>query len=91
MKNNNTEEVMNSLHGMERATAGPYLYSKIMNRIQENQRLPMKVAWNLVIILMLVAALNYFTLTSFSNNKVERNAKASVIAGDYNISLPGAY
>jgi hypothetical protein len=87
---NRTEEILNSLDGMERAKADPYLYSKIVNRLSQPEKQVIRLAWNIALALLIIAALNIFTVISFKHKATEIN-KAAVIASDYEISLPAYY
>jgi hypothetical protein len=81
--NKKIEAAISSIDGIERASATPFLYSKIRNSLEKMSPDSGRFSWNLVFVLLLVAALNVFTLTSFSGTKQIKSEKAAVVAGDY--------
>ena len=60
------DEILNSLDGLQRAEANPFLYGKIRNRLENRQPfVPSPLAWRLVIALAIVVVLNLFTILYF--------------------------
>jgi hypothetical protein len=85
------DDVLNSLDGVHRAEASPYLFSKIKNRLDERPVvLPGRLAWRLIMALLIIAAMNFYTLKYLRYENTDLN-KAGIIASDYNISLPQSY
>ena len=88
------DDTINSLNGINRAEANPFLYSKIMNRMQTvNEFVPKKLAWRMVMALAVVALVNVFTISHFtsSSSKTENSNGAKLVANEYSISLPQSY
>ncbi|MER3471468.1 MAG: hypothetical protein C4330_09060 [Chitinophagaceae bacterium] len=85
------EQILNSLDGMQRAEANPFLFQKIKNRMQQKDEpiISLQMGWRLALALATVIALNMFTFQHFKN---EHNSnRASVINSEYSISLPDTY
>ena len=87
------EETLNSLDGLQRAEANPFLPAKIRHRLREADQspiLPAQWSWRLVAVMIVFVVLNIITVRSVMQDKKE-NSGASVVAKDYSISLPQAY
>jgi hypothetical protein len=87
------EETLNSLDGLQRAEANPFLAARIRHRLSETGQksiLPAQWSWRLAVIMVIFALLNIITIRSVMNDKKE-NSGASAVASDYSISLPQAY
>jgi hypothetical protein len=86
------EDALNSLDGIKRAEANPYLYSKIHNRLQGRSEVaPQELAWRLVIALFVVALVNVFTIKHLTAKESGEPEGAEMIANEYAISLPQTY
>ena len=87
------EEAMQSLDGLQRAEANPYLWSKIRHRFSSaNNTLPQQqVAWRLVIALAIVMAVNVATVLSSAKKDKGQRTGASLVADEYSITLPQSY
>ena len=88
---NKIEQILNSLDGVGRAEASPYLYSKIRNRMEAASPLPKTLAWRIAVVLLVVGALNLYTLSAFSGHAKAGTVQASTIAAEYSLSLPADY
>ena len=86
------EQTLNSLDGMQRTEANPYLYSKIKNRLEgETEFIPKALAWRMVFALAVVALLNVFTIRHFSSQQSNHKNGAELVATEYAIELPQTY
>jgi hypothetical protein len=86
------DEVLNSLDGMQRAEASPFLYSKIRNRMEmARQVVPQPMALRLAIALALVILLNLVTILQFNSGSKKADAGVESVANEYSISLPQTY
>ena len=84
------EETMNSLDGMQRAPANPFLYGKIRHRMEGvKEFVPKGLAWRMVIALAIVAVINLFTFFHFYAEK--KSSGAEMIAKEYSIGLSQTY
>jgi hypothetical protein len=87
-RNDQIEEILNSLDGAQRGEAGPYFYSKLRARMEAP--LPKPLAWRLALALALVAVLNLLTLKAVEQAPSE-DATAQTIASEYALNLPDSY
>ena len=86
------EKTMQSIEGLERAKANPYMFQKVHARIEEesNERLPI-LRVNYVVALLIIVLLNVLTLayfykdTSSAKNNVKSESIQS-ISKEYNIN-----
>jgi hypothetical protein len=84
------EEALNSLDGMQRAEANPFLYGKIRYRLEGvKEFFPKQLAWRVVIALAIVAVINLFTFFHFNSEK--KNSGAEIVAKEYSIGLSHTY
>lgn len=84
------EETLNSLNGMQRAEANPFLYGKIRHRLEGvKEFVPKQLAWRMVIALAIVAVINVFTFFHFNAEK--KNSGAETVAKEYSIGLSQTY
>lgn len=91
-KDNRLERVLASLDGVHQAQASPYVYSKICNRMERLQPYFSKnLAWRVAVVLVVVGALNVYTLSALPGNKATGTAQAATIAEEYSLSLPADY
>lgn len=85
------DEIMNSLDGMSRAEAPPYLWSKVRNRLTPPvSMLKPKLAWmaaSLVVFLLL----NVITLRHQRSAETQTGSGSRSVANEYSISLPQTY
>lgn len=85
------EETLNSLDGLPRAEAGPFLYNKIRSRLQSvNEAVPQSLAWRMIAALVIVALMNVVTLRHSKAAQRTDNGAQSV-ANEYSIALPQTY
>lgn len=86
------EQTLNSLEGIRQAEAPPYLYSKIMNRLQPAEAVfQTRIALRLVAALVVVLLLNAFTLQALNRSEKGEKETAQAVAQEYAISLPNTY
>ena len=86
------EETLNSLDGLQRAEANPYLYSKIRNRLQsENELMPKALAWRMIVVLAIVALVNVITIRHFQLQPASNKNGTELVANEYAIALPQTY
>lgn len=88
-KEQRIDEILNSLDGMQRAEANPFLYQKIKNRLEAPGKAAIspQMGWRLAVALATVILLNVLTLQHFKKGESTANA-ASVINTEYSITLP---
>ena len=86
------EETLHSLDGMQGAEANPFLYSKILNRLQRaTSPVQQQWAWRLVMALGIVAVANIFTLFHDAAAEKTGTSGAARVATEYSISLSQTY
>jgi hypothetical protein len=86
-------DTLNSLDGLQRAEANPFLAAKIWHRVQEAGRepvVPAQWSWRLAVVMIVFLILNLITAQQVMQEK-EDNSGANAVATDYSISLPQAY
>ena len=86
-------ETLQSLDSMQQAEANPFLYSKILNRLQQvNNPVQQQWAWRLAMVLSIVAIANIFTLFH-DDDAVEKTGAndAARVATEYSISISQTY
>ena len=88
---NRIEQILESLDGVQRAEASPYLYSKIRNRMDASAAMPKALAWRIALVLVIVGALNLYTLSALGSPEPTASTQASTIAAEYSLSLPADY
>lgn len=85
------DETLNSLDGLRRAEAGPFLYGKIRNRLQTaNEAVPQSLAWRMIAALVIVALLNVLSLRR-SGAEPRTDGGAQSVATEYSITLPQTF
>ncbi|MBS1919844.1 MAG: hypothetical protein JST17_06305 [Bacteroidetes bacterium] len=102
--NNDTEQVLNSLDGIRRATAQPYLFTRVMARLTKNTTLTRwekiaslfsKPAYAFATIslflLINVAVLFHFSATTLSSSTPAQDNSAVVSDNEYNLSVSSLY
>jgi hypothetical protein len=66
----NVEETLESLEGIQRAAASPFLFTRIEARLKETTaRVPRSWAWGFTSALLVIAALNLWTNLRFRENR----------------------
>ena len=79
------EDRLSSLDGLKKAEANPYLYSKVMNRMEKKDakelRLNPSIVWSMAACVLVVLSINVFTLLHFSKATTEMNS--NVVAQEY--------
>jgi hypothetical protein len=87
-----TEEILNSLDGMSRAEASPFLESRIRNRLRTPEPVSYpRWAWQLAVVMAVFVLLNVFTLTRLRTPETPARSGTQAVAGEYSISLPQTY
>jgi hypothetical protein len=87
------EDTLDSLDGLQRAAANPFLAAKTRNRLREEPMesfLPAQLSWRLAAVMVVFLVLNFITIQVVMKEKDENNG-AKAVATDYSISLPQAY
>lgn len=85
------DEIMNSLDGMSRAEAPPYLWSKVRNRLTPSSSiLKPRLAW-MAAAMMVFLLLNVITLRHQRSPQVQTGSGSQSVANEYSISLPQTY
>ncbi len=87
------EQTLNSLHGVQRAEANPFLFTKIKYRMRRQHAepvLPGQWSLRLALVMVTVVLMNAFTIENLLKNKLDETDVAAV-AAEYSISLPEAY
>lgn len=86
------DEVLNSLDGIQRAEANPFLYGKIKSRIETAKHaVPQPMVLRLAIALAIVIMLNLLTILQFNSGEKRINAGVESVANEYSINLPQTY
>jgi hypothetical protein len=85
------EEVMQSLDGAQRAEASPYLYSKVMNRLQNktaSSRKFLRLSWELAFAMILFTGLNIAAFFYFKQDDSQNDDNGSItsLANEYTIN-----
>lgn len=85
------EKTLNSLDGMDRAEVNPFLYTKIANRLDEQEtsesRFNFKVAIAVVIVCLLINLVTYFYSPWNSyTTEYDRETKLQTVATEYSFS-----
>lgn len=78
-KQQEIEKTLNSLSGIQRAEANPYLYGKVMARLQDKPKAApafFNLRWQLATLVALVA-LNAFTLLTYKNTQSETSSEGT--------------
>lgn len=95
MKNNNgydkwVEDAMNSLEGLKRVEANPFLYGKVQNRLagRQNAKGYGKWMYSFAFALFILIILNVYSFSSFTNSKSIKGNHSGIeaFANDYNIN-----
>jgi hypothetical protein len=90
-QDNKIDEILNSLDGLQRAEANPFLWGKIRNRLENRQQfVPSTLAWKLAIALAVVVVMNLLTIQHFQKGSVNDRG-IELVANEYSISLPQTY
>ncbi|MDO8999997.1 MAG: hypothetical protein Q7W45_09550 [Bacteroidota bacterium] len=79
-------EVENSLDGLNSLEVNPYLYSKIINRLNErvDQTSP-KIIWASIASFVVIITLNVFIITTSKSNAIENNSDLQIVAKQYQL------
>lgn len=87
-KNNNIEDTLNSLDGLEKAKANPFLFTRITARMANSGEAPVK--WGLVLryafLIMALVAINAIILVKYNRTSVKNNSEQQLseyIASEY--------
>ena len=75
---NKIDKTLQSIDGIERATGNPFLYGKIMNKMQHKKVEPVyngKVVFRYAFLVLILAGINFFTLY-----KKEKSTKEKMIS-----------
>jgi hypothetical protein len=89
---NRIGQTLNSLDGIKRAEASPFLYSKTRNRMEQELELPApRIAWRVVLAFSLILLLNLLTVAHFRSESKQGSGGAELVANEYSISLPTTY
>jgi len=87
MNNEQIDKTLNSLDGIRRAPANPFLYQKIRQKLDNSRaeiRVSPAVAWRMVAACLLLAVLNVISWGRW--NKIEKASSTSVfqqVYGEY--------
>lgn len=83
---------MDSLEGIGRAEANPYVLTRIRARMDADRKavLPVQWRWRLATIMVVFVLLNLLTI-GFFNRKEQESQGTEAIAKEYAISLPDSY
>ena len=87
------EDTLNSLDGLQRAEANPFLAAKIRHRMHDagpEAAESTRWSWQLALVMVVFLVLNFITVRQVMKEK-ENNNGAKAVATDYSISLPQAY
>lgn len=78
-------DVENSLIGLNWAEVNPYLYSKIIDRLNTVEATPTKIVWASVASFIVILTLNIFVLTTSNFNKPQNYSELQIVAKQYKI------
>jgi len=83
-------EIENSLNGMKRVEPNPYLYSKILNRLEHSSEsfTPKKWLWLSVSAMLLLALLNVIFITQVNTSSASSSSDIEIISNHYNLIHP---
>ncbi len=85
-------ETLHSLDGLQQVEANPFLYSKILNRLQQvNNPVQQQWVWRLAMVLSIVAIANIFTLFHYTAAEKTGASDAARVATEYSISISQTY
>ena len=81
-----TEEVMNSLDGIKKAEPGPFLYNKILHKINEgiSEYTPMKIVWLAAASFAILIILNW-TAAQKNKNSTNQESPIEQLADQYQL------
>ena len=86
------EDAMNSLEGLNRVEANPFLYGKVQNRLASRQNTKGYGKWmySFAFALCILIILNVYSYSSFTNSKSIKGNHSGIeaFANDYNINSP---
>jgi hypothetical protein len=76
-------EILNSLQNMQKAEAGPFLYNKVMNRINvmKEESAPVKFVWLAAASFVLLILFNFRTVKTRMDYSSERAEANEIITG----------
>lgn len=81
------EKAMESMDGIQRAEASPFLYGKILERIRENIPVPVYYTGGVILrfamAMLLVAALNALTVGILKRPAVDEDSRHQELAREY--------
>lgn len=85
------EEVMQSLDSVQSAEANPFLYSKVMNRLQNknvSNRKFLRLSWELAFAMILFTGLNIAAFFYFKQDDTQNDDNGSItsLANEYTIN-----
>jgi hypothetical protein len=85
------QEVMESLDGVQRAEANPFLYTKVMNRLQNKSastRKFLRLSWELAFAMILFTGLNIAAFFYFKQDDTQNDDNGSItsLANEYTIN-----
>lgn len=88
MENNNEiEKTLNSLDGIQRPEANPFLYKKVMNRLHRKEAVVIsitpRVVWQAVACFAIIIALNVFVCLRSNNNENTQSENSNPIGQEY--------
>lgn len=89
MKNANEEieKTLNSLNDLQKADASPFLYEKVMARLEKGEAAVISITprliWQVAAALALLVALNVFVLTRTATNESKQTAENNPLATEY--------
>ena len=93
---NRTEKILNSLNGMQKATALPFFYTRLSGKMQtavlEKQFFILRPAFLTVTLLVILMA-NVATLARFSKSAKQptNNATIGTFANEYDLTINSIY
>ena len=86
------EDAMNSLEGLNRVEANPFLYGKVQHRlsIRQNAKGYGKWMYSLAFALFILIIVNVYSFSSFVNGRSIKGSQTGIeaFANDYNINSP---
>jgi hypothetical protein len=87
MNENRIQKIMSSLDGIRQAEPSPFLYSKILNRIETAviERVPARLIWITVASFALLFFLNFSMVNRLKKNPENKQEGAAVLSNGYDL------
>jgi hypothetical protein len=86
------DETLDSLNGMERATASPWMYNKVLSKMKAEKEVPViAYRWRMAAAAIVILLVNVATVVHMMTASQQNNNGIEKLATEYSISLPEIY